>query len=184
MKITIIVGQPASGKSFLMRAFMKRMGNWFYESPPYIPHHVHLKNGKIIIAVGRYDDDLHKFPGTDRMSMACQPHVVEWLTRCKNHGIDAVFIEGDRLGNDSFIKACQALVGNDLRVDVIDADEAVFARRRKNRQQSEIFLKRCRTKISNVMHQVLLRGIDRRYWWNNSAEDAERILADWMRDRT
>lgn len=144
MRVTMIIGEPAVGKSFIMKRFMKRVGNWIFETPKYVPHHVHMCNGDVVIVVGRYDDATHEFPGTDRMSMACQQHVVNMILRWKNNGVRSVFFEGDRLGNDSMIKSLQ-YCGVDLAVVHI-----VTNLDRRRASQSGSFRMSRRTKIRNM----------------------------------
>lgn len=144
MKVTMLIGEPAVGKSTIMKKFMSRVGNWMFESPKWVPHHVHLKNGEVVFVLGRYDDKTHEFPGTDRMSMACQKHVIQFLIAALNDGVKAVFFEGDRLGNDSMIKALQYMV-DDLAVLHIATNQD-----RKRDSQSDTFRMSRRTKIRNM----------------------------------
>lgn len=144
MKVTMIIGEPAVGKSTVMKKFMSRMGNWIFENPKWVPHHLHLKNAESVIVLGRYDDKTHEFPGTDRMSMACQAHVIRFLLAAMHDGVKAVFFEGDRLGNDKMVKSLQHM-GVDLAVVQI-----VTNLNRRRASQSDTFLASRKTKIHNM----------------------------------
>lgn len=144
MKATMIVGEPAVGKSYIMKKFMKQMGNWVFENPKYIPQHVHMKNGTMAVVLGNYTDKTHEFPGTDRMSMACQPHVIRFLRQRMDQDV-AVFFEGDRLGNASMIRALQTMSNIDLQVVHIITN---LDRKRDN--QSNAFRTSRKTKIRNL----------------------------------
>lgn len=145
MKVTMLIGEPAVGKSTIMMDFMKRVGNWYFEQPKWVPHHTHLCDGDAVVVVGRYDDKTHEFPGTDRMSMACQSHVIRRLHRWQTHGVRSVLFEGDRLGNDSMIRSLSG-VGFDLAILHIMTN---LDRRRAS--QSNTFRMSRATKIRNMV---------------------------------
>ena len=185
MKVTVIIGEPCVGKSLLMKEFMRTVGNWNFESPPYVPHHVHLKNGKMSIVVGRYDDKNHKFPGTDRMSMACQPHMAHWLFLWQNAGIESVFIEGDRLGNAKFLKTLQYLVGEDLEVIHVFTPANFLTKRREEQRpdQNPTFVRSRRTKISNLLDYVAKRKIKMIAAQSINLADTHQAVAHMLKDR-
>lgn len=134
----MLIGEPAVGKSFIVRRVLSQ-GVWRYDSTiKYIPCHWQSPNRCII---GRYDDVNHQFPGTDRMSMACQPHVIRFILQ--NPQVNFLF-EGDRLGNDKMIKSLQH-VGVELQVMHI-----ITNRDRRRASQSNSFRMSRRTKIRNM----------------------------------
>lgn len=134
----MLIGEPAVGKSFIARKLLAE-GTWRFDSTiKYIPCHWQSPNRCII---GRYDEPNHPFPGTDRMSMASQPHVINFIAQ--NPEVTFIF-EGDRLGNDKMIKAIQ-LMGRELQVMRIITN---LDRRRSS--QSNAFRMSRRTKIRNM----------------------------------
>jgi AAA15 family ATPase/GTPase len=150
MKIAALVGEPATGKSTLAIKFinsLKTQGCYFKSG--LLVGTMFMKDRLVIF--GDYSKQ-HVFSGTDRLSMAVQPHAVEFL-----EGFDqlypgfSVFFEGDRLGNISFLKKCKEL--GELKVFVLKASEEEKAKRHKIRQdnQSEKFLKGRVTKITNII---------------------------------
>lgn len=180
-KITMLIGEPAVGKSTIMRRFMAQYDWKFDNSVKYIP--MHWMRGQGFAVLGRYDDPSHEFPGTDRMSVACQPHVIQFII--DNPNVNFMF-EGDRLGNDKMIKQLQ-YVNCDLRVvHVTASDEVHFDRFRSS--QSNAFRTSRRTKIANMTGKngrLARTGqaalIDR---VRNDDENDLAVIVDWlMRER-
>ena len=147
MKVTMIIGEPGAGKSLLMKELM-RLDKWeFSNSTKYIPQHWCRARQACIL--GRYDDLTHKYPGTDRMSMAAQPKVIQFLRA--NTETNFLF-EGDRLGNESMIRAMLNTEGVDLEViRLVPMTWVLDKRRVEGRQdQNERFWRSRRTKIMNL----------------------------------
>jgi hypothetical protein len=106
MTVTLLIGEPCVGKSRIARAILGR-GEWEFRSVKYVAHHA----GRVLL-LGVYEDG-QQFPGTDRLSMACQPHAVAFCKAADR----PVVIEGDRLGNGSFIAAvANLLLHNEVTV--------------------------------------------------------------------
>lgn len=63
------------------------------------------ESGRRVAVLGRYDEG-DKFPGTDKLSMAASPAVIEWLDSPGR--ADVVLFEGDRLFTGKFLDACAA----------------------------------------------------------------------------
>jgi hypothetical protein len=145
MKVTMIIGEPAVGKSRLMREILDRLAPTTFHKIPYVVWHQSV-DGTIVL--GNYSDTTHKYPGTDRMSMACQPKVIEQLFRWRNAGIKSVIFEGDRLGNDTMIKSLQHM-GVDLEVVCLISTQ-LHKRQGERLDQSLAFHRSRRTKIRNM----------------------------------
>ena len=74
-RVLAIGGPPGSDKSTLMKAFMQtRAFVPVFDAFPLVPYHQH---GNIYI-IGKYERD-EVFGGTDRLSMAVQPHAARFL---------------------------------------------------------------------------------------------------------
>lgn len=173
-KITIIIGEPAVGKSSIMRELMSR-SHWKYDSSTkFIPCHWQSPNRCII---GRYDDPDHPFPGTDRMSMACQPHVIQFILR--NPAGNFLF-EGDRLGNDKMIKALQYVTDDLVVIHIVTTQD------RRRPSQSNSFRASRRTKIQNMVGPAgwcARAGLEIRTFVNDTPEDLQAIADHLERTR-
>jgi hypothetical protein len=140
MKITFIIGPPCVGKSSIAKELLA-IGTWTYQPVKFVPHHVSASG---IVVLGRYDEP-HTFPGTDRMSMAAQPHVLDWL---HNSASPHVVMEGDRLGNVSMLKA---LVGHSIEVLSVSVSPDILRARREARVQTDAFVRSRETKVANIL---------------------------------
>lgn len=178
-KVTIIIGEPATGKSTIMKTLITNHGQWVYDSSTkYIPCHWQDKEKCII---GRYDDMTHQFPGTDRMSMACQQYVINFI---KDHPDASFIIEGDRLSNKMFFWALRDL-GYDLvilhvwlRQDLLDA-----RRLAERPDQGPTFIKSRVTKIKNLLNFCQLANIPVVSVENTDPEISKFIAEDLHQNR-
>ena len=150
MKIVGICGEPATGKSTLMRALLGRMDGeeqtWHPEKWGTLEY---LQMGDFYV-LGKYDE--HPFDGTDRLSMAVINDAEAFLL--KLIGTDAVILfEGDRLYCDRFIKF---IVRNSqfMLIELVNSATESNQRRKERAgtgiNQSETFLKSRRTKYRNL----------------------------------
>lgn len=158
MKVTMIIGEPCVGKSLLMKELMNLGRPWEFANPKYVPYH-HSRSMNLTV-IGNYTDPTHKFPGTDRMSMACQQHVVSWLIGAQNLGTNSVIFEGDRLGNYKMAKSLQYVV-SDLHVIHLRVPQEFLAKRRAEERstQDATFVRSRVTKVSNLVTDLTRRGI-------------------------
>jgi hypothetical protein len=154
MRVTAIGGIPASGKTYLMQEILARLdrdaiGFDFKEGLVQGRYYPTLD----ITVLGNYRDENDKFAGTDRLSMAAQPVVLDWIVNRfvgsppRSH----ILFEGDRLFNTSFFMALKAAK---IHVDVyiLLIDDTVQAQRCMERgsDQNSRFLKGRWTKIKNI----------------------------------
>lgn len=172
MRATIIVGEPCTGKSTLMKAFLAE-GNFRFLPGGGMARHEDFRRREVVF--GNYDVE-HQFPGTDRLSMAVKPIAMEYAHDYGHKGWHVLF-EGMRLGNGKVIDE-MAGMGFDVRlgVTVVDGEE-LTARRALERDQPETFLKGAMTRVRNLVARypgiVTLLRCDRE-------SDTPRNLA-WMR---
>ena len=155
--LTIYVGGvPASGKSTLFRCVRQRL---FARSADF-------KEG---CCRGVFDGSM--FEGTDRLAMTAIDDCLSYIRKLEGEGErKVVFVEGDRLLCDRFIRATRA------RLILIDAHPRVLEARQRGRRaqghcQSATFLKAKRTKVQGMAtrwHCPLLP--------NNTPADQARIL--------
>jgi hypothetical protein len=153
MKVVLVAGEPATGKSTLARALMKELGFGIPFKEGLVAGTRHrLPGAGYVCVVGVYGP-VPGFWGTDKLSMALLPSLKSWLADAQD--IDAVFMEGDRVTSKSFISYLQAKY--DLTLVVLTASPGTLEKRQKVRGnlQSEIFLKGRRTKINNIVDTCL-----------------------------
>jgi broad-specificity NMP kinase len=164
MKVVAIGGEPGSGKTTLMKEFMKsRKFQEYYNEVKLVPY---LQSDNIYV-LGKYEEN-EVFAGTDRMSMACQPEVIKFLDNLPKEAI--VFFEGDRLFNSSFLEHC---VNNyDLEIIYLQTDRAIRKLRYEDRgsDQNEKWLAGRETKISNILTNFNLLFYIYKYNNNNLLE--------------
>lgn len=148
MHVVIVMGEPGTGKTTLVRKFMERWGTWkqMFTEWKLVPFHAF---GRYVV-LGKYEEG-EVFAGTDRMSMAVQPEAVAFLKECSARGVIGVLFEGDRLTNLSFIEHC--LENYDTQIFYLDVDPKTRASRYAERgsNQDEKFLKGRETKYANIL---------------------------------
>lgn len=142
-KLIGIVGMPGTGKTTLMREWMKSR-EWTMDTPvKLLDSHV---SGDIRL-FGKYEEG-QTFAGTDRLSMAVQPAAIEYLS--SNPSPVNIF-EGDRLTSTKFFQSAVEL-GHDVSIIILEVSDAVREQRYEDRgsDQSEKFIQGRRTKIENI----------------------------------
>ena len=159
-RIIAIGGIPASGKTTLMRNIIK--------------HYMPLKTFKYklvqglynrqqnIYIIGIYTNEL--FSGTDKLSMAVQPHFIELLKKVPR---GTFLFEGDRLFNQSLFDKvkCEKII--------LETDSNVIESRHveRNDTQTERFKKSKQTKIQNIINKNNVTLMP-----NNNQTEAKDIL--------
>lgn len=159
-EIIAIGGVPASGKSTLMKKVIK-------EYKPLKTFKYGLIRGlydkeKNLYFIGIYDDSV--FCGTDKLSMAVQPHFFKLIDKLPQ----ARFVfEGDRLFNQSLFDKY------DCEIVVLNANEKTIDQRHKQRSdnQTDRFKKAKQTKINNILNKNEVTVLD-----NNTEQDAENLF--------
>jgi len=130
MKLVGVIGEPATGKTTLMRTVLTRLGDG------YTP----FKFGKLlygrqypgsIYVLGIYAKG-ETFGGTDRLSMAVQPVAIRFLQRVPTDA--TVVFEGDRLTRAGFLDAA----GRDkLTLFLVEASTKEKLRRHRHRRDTQ-----------------------------------------------
>lgn len=159
-EIIAIGGVPASGKSTLMKKVIK-------EYKPLKTFKYGLIRGlydkeQNLYFIGIYDDSV--FCGTDKLSMAVQPHFFKLIDKLPQ----ARFVfEGDRLFNQSLFDKY------DCEIVVLNANEETIDQRHKQRSdnQTDRFKKAKQTKINNILNKNEVTVLD-----NNTEQDAENLF--------
>lgn len=148
IKIVSVIGAPASGKTTLFRALLKRLGPSEFVKNGLVVYH--MWPDKQLVVLGDYRNP-KGFAGTDKLSMAVQPDAVRVLKELTNDPFGwTVMFEGDRLGTGSFLSECKKL-GN-LTCWVLETSAEVTKQRHKDRgdTQSDIWLQGRDTKVQRI----------------------------------
>lgn len=175
-KVTLIIGEPATGKTTLMRQVLSR-GAWIFNKPKWVPHH-RTPDGSVII--GDYSDRTQLYAGTDRLSMSVQPHARKWI---RESGAMRFLMEGDRLGNMKFILELMR-DGHDVKVIRLMADSQTRMIRAaaQGRSQGERFLTSRMTKLSNMSVELMTKpGVAYQEVPHVNEDDTQFIVANLIR---
>lgn len=173
MKMIAIGGEPATGKSSIMLSVMKNLT----VSEPFKHKRVvghKFPNEKVLI-LGVYAEG-QSFPGTDRLSMACQPDAIDLLDKAGELVLDGytILFEGDRLFTQSYLEAakgkCERL---DAIILTVSGEELHRRHVSRNDTQSAQFKKSRRTKYENILTRCpfVLK------WANETQADQDAIAA-------
>jgi ABC-type dipeptide/oligopeptide/nickel transport system ATPase component len=160
MKIVGLIGEPAAGKSTVMRKFIASLNSEGTVVKDGLIVYTLYSEDKVIVA-GIYDEQV--FSGTDRMSKACGPKVREWLTRMNgNFEWDnfTFYWEGERFSNskffDFFYNEC-----SDVITYFLTANEVTLNERNANRsQQNDTWRKGMRTRMNNLRNGYPVKVVE------------------------
>ena len=145
-KIIAVGGQPGTGKTTLFRKFMDGR-HWIETNPADLVYAMYNEELDLYI-LGKYQEG-ETFAGTDRLSMAVQPKLQEWIAKNNCN----ILFEGDRVFNQSFLEFAMNLPDTELEVIYLKTDKAILEQRYQDRgsDQSEKFLKGRETKYNNIL---------------------------------
>jgi broad-specificity NMP kinase len=170
-KLIAVGGSPGTGKTTLFRKYM--------ESKDFQP----VEPAKLVSAMYNAERDLYilgkyeegeVFAGTDRLSMAVQPPMQEWIA---SHNCNVLF-EGDRIFNQSFLEFAMGLPDTELHIVFLNAPKDVLQQRYQDRgsDQSEQFLRGRETKYSNLLSNFDLMPYITEFA-NTNLEEQAKVLA-------
>ena len=130
MKLIGVIGEPATGKTTLLRYVLQRLGN---DYQPFkfgrLLYGRQYKGGLYVLGI--YADN-ETFGGTDRLSMAVQPVAIRFLNKVPTNAV--VLFEGDRLTRVGFLGAA----GRDrLRLFLVEASPQEKLRRHRARRDTQ-----------------------------------------------
>lgn len=170
-KLIAVGGQPGTGKTTLFRKFMEDK-EWIDVAPAKLVNASYNLERDLYI-LGKYEEG-ETFAGTDRLSMAVQPPLQEWIA---SHNCNILF-EGDRIFNQSFLEFAMGLPNTDLQVVYLKAPKPVLEQRYKDRgsDQSEQFLRGRETKYSNLLSNFELMPYITEFS-NTNLEEQGKVLA-------
>jgi broad-specificity NMP kinase len=170
-KIIAVGGSPGTGKTTLFRKFMEDK-QWIATEPAKLVSASYNTERDLYI-LGKYEDG-EVFAGTDRLSMAVQPNLQEWI---QTHNCNILF-EGDRVFNQSFLEFCMGLPDTELQVVYLKTSKDILEQRYKDRgsDQSEQFLRGRETKYSNLLSNFELMPYITEFS-NTNLEEQGKVLA-------
>jgi len=170
-KLIAVGGQPGTGKTTLFRKFMEGK-DWIDVAPVKLVNASYNIERDLYI-LGKYEEG-QVFAGTDRLSMAVQPPLQDWIA---SHNCNILF-EGDRIFNQSFLEFAMGLPDTDLQVVYLKTTKEVLEQRYKDRgsDQSEQFLKGRETKYSNLLSNFELMPYITEFS-NTNLEEQGKVLA-------
>jgi len=172
--IVAIGGEPATGKSTLMKQWMKPY-KWEDVKLTDLLYGMWCEHLNTIVLGKDYFDESQMFCGTDRLSMAVQPKAIEWFKDSyKPSGVHIVF-EGDRLFTASFLSEIVSQ-GHDIKCFYIKADQSVLDERHVSREdnQDDKFLNSRKTKLSNILSNFELMPYIEEF--SNNDEEEQLVL--------
>lgn len=170
-KLIAVGGSPGTGKTTLFRKFME--GKTFQAVEPAKLVSAMYDFERDLYILGKYEEG-ETFAGTDRLSMAVQPAIQEWI---QSHNCNVLF-EGDRIFNQSFLEFAMNLPDTDLQVVFLKAPKDILEQRYKDRgsDQSEQFLRGRETKYSNLQSNFDLMPYITEFN-NTNLEEQGKVLA-------
>lgn len=169
-KLVAVGGSPGTGKTTLLREFMKDK-TWEKAVPKKTLPVMYCEELNLFV-LGKYEEG-ETFAGTDRLSMAVQPIAQEFVSECQSN----ILFEGDRIFNQSFLEFAMTLPNTDLRIVFLKAPKTVLEARYKDRgsDQSKQFLKGRETKYSNLLSNFDLMPYIT-VFNNTNLEEQEKVL--------
>lgn len=170
-KLIAVGGSPGTGKTTLFRKYME--SKVFQPVEPAKLVSAMYNTERDLYILGKYEEG-EVFAGTDRLSMAVQPAMQEWIA---SHNCNVLF-EGDRIFNQSFLEFAMGLPDTELHIVFLNAPKSVLEQRYKDRgsDQSEQFLRGRETKYSNLLSNFDLMPYITEFA-NTNLEEQAKVLA-------
>ena len=100
MKLVGVIGEPATGKTALMRTVLSKLPNRYTKFKYGLLRGRSYADGLYVLGI--YNEG-EPFAGTDRLSMAVQPYAIKFLKAIEPDA--TIVFEGDRLTREGFLMA-------------------------------------------------------------------------------
>ena len=169
MSIVGICGVAGTGKTTIMKEFLKETDDWIIIKPEPLLDSLYSKKLDCYV-LGKYSPYYDKAPvgyaeGTDRLSMAVQQNALTFFTSLKSNCI----FEGDRLSN---LSVFHHIIGTGKPCMFVMLQSNLLEQRYKERgsNQSMKFIKGRFTKYSNIEGDFKIRQ-HLKVFNNNKTED-------------
>jgi broad-specificity NMP kinase len=156
-KIIAIGGEPGTGKTTLVRKFMEPL-TWEAVEPVKLVSAMYCKE-KDLYVLGKYQEG-ETFAGTDRLSMAVQPAVKEFVESTTSN----ILFEGDRVFNQSFLEFLAEQPSTELDIVYLIAEPDTLKKRYAD------FLKGRKTKYENLLTNFTLMPYTTKFSNENESE--------------
>ena len=148
MKILGLIGEPAAGKSTVMKNFIATLGESTIVKDGLVVYTCY--NDDRVIVAGKYEEGV-TFCGTDTLSKGCGPKYRDWLAQTHRdpafEGWTFVF-EGERFSNNPFMELFERLGAT---IYYLEADDATLDERNANRSnQNPTWRKGMKTRMENL----------------------------------
>jgi hypothetical protein len=171
MKLIGVLGEPATGKTTLVREVLKLLGNDYTHFKYRLVYGRQYPSGLFVLGIYREGET---FGGTDRLSMAVQPDAIRFLKKVPTHA--TILFEGDRLTRAGFLRAA----GSDLFLFVLETSHDEKDRRHHERadHQAATFHRSRATLIARITQDfpaVRLRNESLRDLSQNAARVASML---------
>ena len=148
MKIIGLIGEPASGKSTVIKNFIANLGEGTIVKDGLVVY-TEYSDAKVIVA-GKYEEGV-TFCGTDTLSKGCGPKYRDWLRKVSEDLLrdDWTFVwEGERFSNNPFMEMFGELGATTY---YLEADEKTLDERNADRSnQNPTWRKGMRTRMHNL----------------------------------
>jgi hypothetical protein len=182
--VLAIAGEPATGKTFVLRQLIKRASDWESLKPQKLLNCMFSKKLNLYV-LGRYDQTSRPFQGTDALSFAVHADAERFLSDIAATPVNVAF-EGDRLVTKRFLEKAMTLQTNlaILRFQVARSIKTARHRKRKDSQREE-FIRSRETKVDRICRLPLLWDCVEEVR-HESGADTKRILKmiDWFLRRS
>jgi len=167
--VILLGGVPTSGKTKIVRSLIKDMVSGEELEPMKL---FKCQKHNDVLVVGRYLE-CEQFGGTDRMSYGAIPKFRDFINQeVPKH--KHIFLEGDRFFRAKDIEWLVETHDAKVFVLTVDADEEKRRHIERNDTQSETWLSRKRSQISNILTNFeLMDKLEVRT--NNSMQESECI---------
>lgn len=155
MRVVAIGGEPATGKTTLVRSVIEKLGScrpFSSKGEKTTIRGLQFSTAKVMI-LGIYELG-ETFAGTDRFSMAVMPDAIRFfrfLSESKDYEGWTILFEGDRLFSETLLRVLAELP-LDLRIFVLTAPPEVLEERHRERgdSQSSTWLAGRKTKVDRL----------------------------------
>lgn len=150
MKIIGLIGEPAAGKSTVMKNFISGLGDGSIIKEGLVVYTVYPEH-RVVVA-GKYEEGV-TFCGTDTLSKGCGPKYREWIAN-KNANPEwndyTFYWEGERFSNSKFFDFFHSDC-KDVTTYYLEADEDTLNVRNASRSnQNDSWRKGMRTRMHNL----------------------------------